>query len=145
MDGMMYLFLNTLRPRQNGRHFTGDIFNENIWILINITLNCHPKGQINNVPALVQIMAWHCPGDKPESMMVSLLTHISVTLPHWVNHTSHLVGHSNQCEGYHTQLHIKGFVVTIVWSNFDRLHGLARFQLPFSNISPVEKTPYMHK
>ena len=22
-----------------------------------------PKGPINNIPALVQIMAWHCPGD----------------------------------------------------------------------------------
>ena len=32
-------------------------------------------------------MAWHRPGDKPlsESMMVSLLTHIWVTGPQWVN------------------------------------------------------------
>ena len=42
--------------------------------------------QINNNPALVQIMAWRRPGDKPlsEPMMVSLLTHICVTRPQWV-------------------------------------------------------------
>ena len=41
---------------------------------------------INNIPALVQIMAWCRPGDKPwsEPMMVSLLTHIRVTRPRWV-------------------------------------------------------------
>ena len=38
-------------------------------------------------PALVQIMAWRRPGDKPlsESMMVRLPTHICVTRPPWVN------------------------------------------------------------
>ena len=42
--------------------------------------------QINNYPALVQIMAWRRSGDKPlsEPMMVSLLTHICVTRPQWV-------------------------------------------------------------
>ena len=43
------------------------------------------KGPINNIPALVQIMAWCRPGDKPlsEPMMVNLLTHICVTGPQW--------------------------------------------------------------
>ena len=84
--------LNTLRPRQNGRHFADDIFkciffNENFWIPIKISLKFVPKGPINNIPALVQIMAWRRPGDKPlsEPMMVSLLTHICVTRPQWVN------------------------------------------------------------
>ena len=47
------------------------------------------KGPINNIPALVQIMAWCRPGDKPlsEQMMVSLLMHICVTRPQWVNRT----------------------------------------------------------
>ena len=42
---------------------------------------------INNIPALVQIMAWRRPGDKSisEPMMVSLPTHICVTRPQWVN------------------------------------------------------------
>ena len=63
---------NSLRPRQNGRHFADDIFkcifvNENVWILIIISLKFVPKGLINNIPALVQIMAWHRTGDKPLS------------------------------------------------------------------------------
>ena len=50
---------NTLRPRQNGRHFADDIFkciflNENVWIPIKISLKFVPKGQINNIPTLVQ-------------------------------------------------------------------------------------------
>ena len=80
--------INTLRPRQNGRHFADDTFkrifvNENVKILIEISLKFVPKGPINNIPALVQIMAWRRPGDKPlsERMMVSLLTHICVTRP----------------------------------------------------------------
>ena len=64
--------INTLRPRQNGRHFPDDILkwiflNENIWISIKIALKFVPSGSINNIPALVQIMAWHRPGDKPLS------------------------------------------------------------------------------
>ena len=81
---------NTLRPRQNGRHFPEDIFkciflNESIWILI--SLKFVPKCPINNIPALVQITAWRRPGDKPlsEPMLVCLLTHICVTQPQWVN------------------------------------------------------------
>ena len=83
--------LNTLRPRQNGRLFADVIFtciflNEKVWISINISLKFVPEGQINNIPVLVQIMAWRRPGDKPlfEPMMFSLLTHICVTRPQWV-------------------------------------------------------------
>ena len=87
----LYFCLNTLRPRQNGRHFPDDIFkcislNEDVWISIEIPLNLVPMGPINNIPALVQIMAWRWPGDKPlsEPMMVCLLTHICVTRSQWV-------------------------------------------------------------
>ena len=50
--------INTLRPRQDGRHFPDDIFkciflNENVLISIKISLKFVPKGQINNIPALV--------------------------------------------------------------------------------------------
>ena len=83
--------LNTLRPRQNGRHFADDIFNsiflnEHIWIPIKISLKFVSKGSINNIPALVEIMAWCRPGDKPlsEPMMVNLPTHICVTRPQWL-------------------------------------------------------------
>ena len=84
--------INSLRPRQNGRHFADDIFkyiflNENVWTPIKISLKFVPKGPINDKPALVQIMAWRRPGDKPlsEPMLFSLPTHICVTRPQWVN------------------------------------------------------------
>ena len=87
-----YDTLNSLRPRQNGRHFADDTFkrifvNENVRISMKISLKFVPKGPINNNPALVQIMAWRRSGDKPlsEPMMVSLLTHICVIRPQWVN------------------------------------------------------------
>ena len=83
---------NTLRPRRNRRHFADDTFkcifvNENVWILFKISLTFVPKVQINNIPSLVQIMAWRRPGAKTlsEPMMVSLLTHTCVTRPQWVN------------------------------------------------------------
>ena len=52
-----------------------------------------PKVQINNIPALVQIMACRRPGDKPfsEPIMVSLLTHIYVTQPQWVNRSTWVI------------------------------------------------------
>ena len=83
--------VNTLRPRQDGRRFPDDIFkwiflNEIIWISIKISLTFVHRGPINNIPSLVQIMAWRQPGDKPlsEPMMVRLATHICVTRPQWV-------------------------------------------------------------
>ena len=82
---------NTLRPRQDGRHFADDIFkcifsNENCCILIKFSLKYVRKGPIDNNPALVQIMAWRRSGDKPlsEPMMISLPTHICVARPQWV-------------------------------------------------------------
>ena len=80
-------WLNTLRPRQNGRHFADNIFkcmflNENVWIPIKVSLKFIPKGPINNISALVQTMAWRRSGDKPlsEPMMVRLPTHIYASL-----------------------------------------------------------------
>ena len=65
-------------PRQNERHFADDtsnhiIFNDNVRISIKISLKFAPKGSINNIQTLVQIMAWRKPGDKPlsEPVMVS--------------------------------------------------------------------------
>ena len=80
--------VNTLRPRQN---FADNIFksvflNENVWILLKISLKFVPKVWIHNITALVQIMAWCQPGDKPlsELMMVNLLMHICTTWPQWI-------------------------------------------------------------
>ena len=33
-------------------------FNENVWILINISLKFVPRGPINHIPTSVQVMAW---------------------------------------------------------------------------------------
>ena len=87
-----HIHINSLRPRQNGGLFADDTFkciflNENIRISTNNSLKFVPKGLINNIPALVQIMACRRPGDKPLSgpMMVRLPTHICVTRPQWIN------------------------------------------------------------
>ena len=51
-----------------------------------ISLKFVPQSPINNISALVQVMAWSRSGNKPlsEPMMVSLLTHICITLPQFV-------------------------------------------------------------
>ena len=96
-DSPLYYMLcrvtvNTLRQRQHGRHLPDNIFkciflNENVWISIKISLKFVPKGPINNIPALLHIMAWRLDGAKPlyEAMMVNLPTHICVSRPQWVN------------------------------------------------------------
>ena len=88
---ILFVKVNTSRPRQNDGHFPYDIFkcillNENAWISIETSLRFVPKGLIKNIPALVQIMAWCRPGTKPlsEPMMVNLLTHICITRLQWV-------------------------------------------------------------
>ena len=93
---VIYICVNILRPRQNGRHFADDTFkriflNDNVRLSIKISLNFVPNGPIINIPALVQIMAWRRLGDKPlsEIMLVSLLTHICVTRPQCVNGHGH--------------------------------------------------------
>ena len=57
-----------------------------------MSLKSVPQNPINNIPALVQIMAWRRPGDKPlsEPTMVKLPTHICVIRPpaFKVTHTS---------------------------------------------------------
>ena len=71
---------------------TDDIFkwiflNEIIWTAMKIPLKFVARGSNNNIPALVQIMAWRRAGGKPlsEPMVVRLPTHICVTRPQWVN------------------------------------------------------------
>ena len=92
------------------------------WMKMNdIRLKFHwsffPKVAINNFPALVQIMAWRRPGDKPlsEPMMVVLPTHICVTRPQWVNESN---GTYNLQYKY-----FDAYTTTyFIWSN-SRLHG----------------------
>ena len=121
------LDINTLRLRQNGRNFADNIFkciflNENVWISIKISLNFVPKGPINNIPALVQIMAWRRPGDRPlsEAMMVNLPTHIFVTWPQWVN-TVWLRQHGQH---QHFQTHFRVWKLFCFDSNFTEIWSL---------------------
>ena len=83
--------INTLGPRHYGRRFADGIFKRicfhvNDLISINITPKFVDKCQINDIPAMLQIMAWRRPGDKPlsETMMVNLPPCIYVTQPQWV-------------------------------------------------------------
>ena len=74
--------LNTMGPSQND----GCFLNENVWILITISLKFVPEGAINNITTLVQVMACRRSGDKPlsEPMMVRLPRHICFTRPIWI-------------------------------------------------------------
>ena len=58
MDEQIYSIVKHMQAETNGRHFPDDIFkciflNKNVLILIKISLKFVPKGQINNIPALV--------------------------------------------------------------------------------------------
>ena len=71
----VYDYFNSLGPRQIGRHFPDDIFkyillNENEYIAINISMKCFPMDVISNILALVEIIVWRHPGDKPLSQPV---------------------------------------------------------------------------
>ena len=75
-------------------HFEMHFVQLKLLFFIQISPKYVPCGQINNIPALVQIMAWRRSGDKPlsEQWWLSLMTHIFDTRPqwvywHWGNHT----------------------------------------------------------
>ena len=64
------LGFNTLRLRQNDRHYADEILTliflyENRFILIPFSLKFVPMGPFSNNPALVNIMAWCRIGDRP--------------------------------------------------------------------------------
>ena len=71
----MILYLWHIEAETNGRYFL-DIFNcilwnENIWISIKSSLKFVPKGPINNIQALVQIMAWCRSGDRRQAIILT--------------------------------------------------------------------------
>ena len=118
--------INTLRPRQNGHHFTDDIFkciffNENVWISLKISLKFVPNIWINHIPALVQIMAWCRPGDKPlsEPMMICLLKQICVTRPQWVNSIQAWISYYIDCKVW--------YVITYPFLNMSMLCQVLAF------------------
>ena len=82
-ESHQHIEAETKWPRFRRRHLKWIFLNKNVWILIKISLKFVSKAPINNNPALVQIMAWCRPGNKPLSEPM-ILTHISVTWPQWV-------------------------------------------------------------
>ena len=156
-DGIDYLLLtryqwvNTLRPRQNGRHFADDTFNhifvnENVRISIKFSLKFVPKGPINNIPALVQIMAWRRPGAKPlsETVMVSLLTHICLTRHQWVNTTQTTIARKSSCISVRVKATVTTFVVPSKYRPWDwkYMHGYACL---FQEVTPWTPNNYVWK
>ena len=126
--------LNTLRPRRNEQHFVDDIFkcifcNKIDWISIKISLKFVPKGPNNNIPALVQIMAWRRSGDKPlsEPMMVSLQMHICITRPQWVKLRFFQILNSNSRDiSFHSYLHHQNMITTKFHTQFSH-----RIEIPW--------------
>ena len=100
---------------------------------IKISLKFVPEGPINNIPALVQIMAWRLPGDKPLSgaMMVRLPTHICVTRPQWVK--SSTFSHSH-CRAGLQWRHMSALAHQITGNTFilNSLFGLKKSKLRLS-------------
>ena len=94
----------------------GFFLNQNVCILIKISLKCVPMGPINNIPALVQIMAWCRPSNKPlsEPKMVCLLTHICVTGPQWVIQGITLVHFLKNIHNRHPQFTCEHHPITMV-------------------------------
>ena len=59
-SGVDSIWINTLRPKFSQNFFKFIFFNENCRILHQISLNCVPKGPIDNTPTLGQIIPlWH--------------------------------------------------------------------------------------
>ena len=95
-SGRRYHILNTPRPRKNGHLFPDDIFK---WIFLmkiyelrlKISLKFVRRGLINNLPALVQIMAWRWPSAKPLHIFhaIMLVTPCLLTRIREFIHTQH--------------------------------------------------------
>ena len=113
-------------------HFPYDTFkciflNENVWILIRISLHFVPYGSSNNILALAQIMVLHRPGDEPysEPMMVNLAMDICVTRPQWVNEWWKCV--PNWCWD---------------WNNSKRTKSVSWWLMPWLLVSPGHQQPW---
>ena len=79
--------LSRLNVSHSGRHFKCIFFKKIDKFPNQISLKFVPMSPIDNKPALVHVIDWCRPGEKPlsEPMIVSLQTYICVTRPQWVN------------------------------------------------------------
>ena len=94
--------------------------NEDIWVSIEVSLKFVPEGSINNISALVQIMAWRRPDDKPlcEPMMNTLLTHTCGTRPQWVKNASYVVFTTHvEMEIHPALLTFKDLIIDVISSS----------------------------
>ena len=62
-----HIDIETKWPPFSRRHLQMPFLEWNVWISIKISSKLVPKGPINNIPALVRVMARCGPGDKPLS------------------------------------------------------------------------------
>ena len=102
------------------RQFECIFLNENVWISFTISMKCVLKVQINNIPALVQIMAWRRTGDKPS--FEPMMTHICVTRPKWIK--------DHRCNA------------NWIWSNMDWVTSFTYTVLQKRSISPMNECYY---
>ena len=109
------------------RHFWTHFLNDRI--SINISLNCIPYGPVDDMSALVQIMAWHTASHCLNQWWPSSLTHICVSRPQWVK----------QPTRWRTgPIHIHADLRLNVVSNFDRIESFAKNRRYLTNnSSPV--------
>ena len=123
------IWVNTLRPTQNGRHFPDDIFkciflNENVRLPIKISLKFVPKGPINKIPAFVQIMAWRRQATSHylnQLWLVYWRIYASLGLNELISPMSSIVTSLVPGQSYHIEAETK-------WPPFRRRH----FQIHFS-------------
>ena len=86
-------YINTSRLKPKNRRSPDDILkriflNESCIIVMKISLRFFvPRDPMNNIPAMVQIMAWHRKAASYylKQWWLSLMTHICDTRPQWVN------------------------------------------------------------
>ena len=82
-----YIEAETRWPKFYRRHFWNAFFNENVCISFNISLKYVSNDPWNDISSLFWIMAWRWPGNMPlsEPLVISLMMHICVTRPQWIN------------------------------------------------------------
>ena len=127
--------VNTKRSRQDGCYFADDVLkciflDENVWISLKILLNVVPMVPIDNIPALVQIMAWRRPGNKPLSEPMLVLyrrIYTSLGLNEWMQcdvwgYTSRQIQWFWHCTPRTTELDInyRCIISNISWTQYWR-------------------------
>ena len=100
---------------------------------------------MNNITALVQIIAWCRAGNKPlsETMVVNLPTHICVTWPQWVNSASFIEMYwSLRQDSYHPRRHWR---MTSWHGNIFHITGPLWGESTCHWWIPLTKGPIMHR